>query len=303
MSNPVATDTRIRDHVQRLGEKYPPIPLPSADFTMHDPRAVRERFADVLSYMARVEMEVERNVLELAVLLPGSSDVDRTFANDVWGPQEEHHGALLDELGRRIGLPPTEADLDTISPRIRVLGALAHIRPVHDVIRLLYYLTGAATERSATIAYQGFSDGLGEMGETAVQRTVIDAIKAQEPGHFAFYRMSATQLVQSGALAPWQLALARFLRSRSFGLVGAGNREQRADYGALIVQMDLESQIEHHVRDIARVESHLLWSHRQGMKVPAYALRAFREAADLYRARYESNSAPLGVERELVSCR
>ncbi len=296
MSTPKVTASRIAEHVARLGEKHPPIALDSADFTMADPTAVRERFADVLSYMARVEMEVERNVLELAVLLPGANDTDRTFANDVWGPQEQQHGALLDELTRQIGLPPTDADLDTISPRIRVLGALAHIRPVQDVIRLLYYLTGAATERSATIAYQALSDGLGEMGETAVQRTVVDAIKAQEPGHFAFYRMSATELVESGALAPWQLQLARFLRSRTFGLVGAGTPEQRADYGALIVQMELEQTIEHHVRDIARVESHLLWAHRQGMRVPRYALEAFRDAARLYRERAERRP-----ERELVA--
>jgi hypothetical protein len=285
MSSPTTSESRIREHVQRLGEKYPPIALQSADFTMCDPDGVRERFADVLSYMARVEMEVERNVLELAILLPGSSEVDQTFANDVWGPQEEHHGALLDELGRRIGLPATQADLHTVSPKVRLLGALAHLPAVHEVIRLLYYLTGAATERSATIAYQSLSEGLESMGETAVQRTVIHAIKAQEPGHFAFYRLSATELVESGALAPWQLHLARFLRSKTFGLVGAGTREQRADYGALIVQMDLEDRIEHHVRDIARVESHLLWAHRQGMKVPAYAVKAFQDAADLYRER------------------
>jgi hypothetical protein len=285
MSSPTTCESRIREHVQRLGEKYPPIALQSADFTMCDPDGVRERFADVLSYMARVEMEVERNVLELAILLPGSSEVDQTFANDVWGPQEEHHGALLDELGRRIGLPATQADLHTVSPKVRLLGALAHLPAVHEVIRLLYYLTGAATERSATIAYQSLSEGLESMGETAVQRTVIDAIKAQEPGHFAFYRLSATELVESGALAPWQLQLARFLRSKTFGLVGAGTREQRADYGALIVQMDLEDRIEHHVRDIARVESHLLWAHRQGMKVPAYAVKAFQDAADPYRER------------------
>jgi hypothetical protein len=285
MSNPKVSAVRIREHVERLGERYPPIPLDSADFTVRDPAGVRQRFADVLTYMARVEMEVERNVLELAVLLPGSPESDQLFANDVWGPQEEHHGALLDELGRQLGLPPTQADLDTISPKIRLLGALAHLQPVHEIIRLLYYLTGAATERSATIAYQALSDGLAQLGEHAVKRTVVDAIKAQEPGHFAFYRMSATHLVQSGALSPWQLQLARFLRSRTFGLVGARTREQRADYGALIVEMDLERELEQHVRDIARVEAHLLWVNDQGMSVPAYALKAFRDAAQLYRER------------------
>ena len=40
------------------------------------------------------------------------------------------------------------------------------------------------------------------MGETALERTVIGPIKVQEPGHFAFYRMSAQEMVQTGVLAP-----------------------------------------------------------------------------------------------------
>ncbi|GAB3676766.1 GTP-binding protein LepA [Angustibacter aerolatus] len=285
MSTPRADDQRIRDHVTRLGELHPPIDPASADYSMRDVAAVRDRFADVLAYMARVEMEVERNVLELAVLLPGSSDVDRTFANDVWSPQEERHGVLLDTLVGHLGLPPVQADLDTVSPKVRLLGALAHLPALHEVIRLLYYLTGAATERSATIAYQSMSASLAEMGEHALRETVVDAIKAQEPGHFAFYRLSATHLVQSGALSPWQLHLARFLRSRTFGPVGANGAEQRTDSGAVLVQLGLEDRIEHHVRDIARVESQLLWAQREGMAVPPYALRAFREAAERYRER------------------
>src|SRR5947209_18933032 len=125
MTNPTVTADRIRDHVDRLGEKHPPIPLDSADLTVHDPVAVRERFAQVLAYMARVEMEVERNVLELAVLLPGSSGTDEVFAQQVWGPQEEHHGALLDALGQRIGLPPAPPGPDPVGPRIPLLGARA----------------------------------------------------------------------------------------------------------------------------------------------------------------------------------
>src|SRR3954451_15174497 len=57
MSGPHVDALRIRDHVRRLGEKHPPIPLAGADFRMLDPRRVRERFAGPLDYMARVEME------------------------------------------------------------------------------------------------------------------------------------------------------------------------------------------------------------------------------------------------------
>lgn len=116
MTAPRVDARRIRDHVARLGEQHPPVNLNAADYHLVDTRAVRDRFAHSLAYMARVEMEVERNVLELAVLLPGVSETDRLFYADVWGPQEAHHGILLDTLGQRLGLPATTPDLDTLAP-------------------------------------------------------------------------------------------------------------------------------------------------------------------------------------------
>ena len=285
MSGPKVDAIKIREHVERLGERHPPIDLATADYSVSDRRVVRSRFGEVLEYMARVEMEVERNVLELAVLLPGVSETDRLFYAEVWGPQEAHHGILLDTLGQRLGLPPATPNLGPVPARIRVLGAIAHLPIVHEVIRLLYYLTGAATEKAAMIAYQAMSDGLKQMGETAIQHTIVDAIKIQEPGHFAFYRLSAQEMVQTGVLAPWQLHLARLLRSRNFGLVGAKTRNQRTDYGGVIVNLRLEADIERNVRDIVRVETQLLWARKNGLDVPAYALKAFRDAADLYRER------------------
>ena len=166
-----------------------------------------------------------------------------------------------------------------------MLGAIAHLPFVHEVIRLLYYLTGATTEKAAMTAYQAMSDGLKHMGETAIQHTIVDAIKVQEPGHFAFYRLSALEMLQTGILAPWQLHLARLLRSRNFSLVGAKSREQRIDYGGVIVNLGLDEDIERKVRDIVRVETQLLWARKNGLDVPTYALKAFRDAADLYQER------------------
>lgn len=285
MSAPRVDATRIREHVLRLGDKHPPVDLASADYTTRDAAAVRRRFAQPLDYMARVEMEVERNVLELAIMLPGVGETDRLFYADVWGPQEEHHGVLLDTLVQQLGLPPTRPNLDPPTPQVRLLGALAHVPAVHEIIRLMYYLTGASTEKSAMLAYSSMSAELDAMGETALKRTVIDAIKVQEPGHFAFYRMSAQELVESGALAPWQLRLARFLRSRAFSLVGAKSPEGRADFGGVIVNLGIEDELERNVRDITRVETQLLWAEHEGMDVPGYALKAFRDAAESYRAR------------------
>ena len=285
MATPRVDADRIRDHVDRLGQQHQPSDLASVDYTGRDPQVVRDRFAGVLQYMGRVEMEVERNVLELAILLPDASDVDRTFYAGVWSPQEAHHGIVLDTLIHQLGLPATEPNLRHVPARVRVLGVLAHLPAVQEIIRLLYYLTGAATEKSAMLAYQAMSDGLGNLGEAAIKETVVDAIKVQEPGHFAFYRLSATHLLQSGALTPWQLHLARFLRSRSFGLVGAHSRQERGDFGRVIVDLGLDTDLHRTLRDIVRVENHLLWARDNGLPVPQYALAAFRDAVELYKDR------------------
>ena len=280
-----------RADAARIAERHPPIDLASADYAVRDPRVARQRFGVALDYMARVEMEVERNVLELAVLLPEVSESDRRFYAEVWGPQEERHGILLDTLSQHLGMPPVAANTEDVPRSVRMLGLLSHLTPVHEVIRLLYYLTGAATEKAAMMAYSSMSEGLAEMGETSVQRTVVDAIKVQEPGHFAFYRLSAQELVESGALAPWQMHLARLLRSRAYGLVGAKSPEQRTDFGGVIVELGLDDDLERSVRDISRLESQLLWAHEAGMSVPGYALRAFRDAAASYRERLVAGQA------------
>lgn len=285
MSKTLVTRERILSHVKNLGENHPPVPLHSVDRTIKRPALVRERFADVLDYMARVEMEVDRNVLELLVLLPGVDETNRLFYQDVWQPQEHHHGLILDQLQTDLGLPAATPNLTEISPKVRVMGLLSHLGPVQDVIKLLYYLTGAATEKSAMLAYTQMNKDLKSMGEDAIVNTIISPIKVQEPGHFAFYRMSADELLQSGKLAPWQLHLARIVRSKSFGLVGAGNKEQRGEYGGVLVNLGLDLDLEKSLRDIARVETEMLWAHKKGLKVPSYVWRAFQESIDLYKAR------------------
>ncbi len=135
------------------------------------------------------------------------------------------------------------------------------------------------------MAYTVLGDGLAEMGERAIATTVIAPIKRQEPGHLAFYAMSARAMVAGGELAPWQLRLARFLRARSFGLVGVNRPSQRADAGAMMVAMGLDAELERYARDISRVEAELLWARRRGMEVPGYVLAALRDAVEAHRGR------------------
>lgn len=271
--------------MDRLEEEHPPLTLAAVDFTVRRPQVVLQRYGRVLDYMARAELEVDRNAKELAILLPEPPEVDRYFYSEVWQPQEAMHGVILDELQRRLGAPASQPNLDAVSVKIRVLGALAHLTPVQDVIRMLYYLTGMTTERSALLAYHRLQDGMEQLGETAVADTVITPIRRQEPGHYAYYRMSADQLWSR--LTEWQRWLVRRLRAASFAPVGANNPDELADVGDMMRQLDLTgaAEVEAFAEQASRVERDLLWAETSGLRVPAYITGSFREALRLAEAR------------------
>src|SRR6478609_3805686 len=279
MAHVSTIDARLADHVDRLGLEHPPIDLASVDYAVRRPDVFNERFGHVLDYMARVELEVDRNVIELTTLLPNPPEIDRRFYADVWQPQEIQHGLILDELQVRLGRPGAEPDLTSLGVKMRTLGALAHLDAFQDVCRMLYYLTGMATERSAVLAYNLLHDGVVEMGETAVAQTVIAPIRRQEPGHYAFYQLSARGLWAE--LAAWQKWMVRRMRALSFSPVGANDEEQLADFGDVMRTLHLGGAADDFAQQVSRVEQDLLWAHRRGLRVPPYVARAFREAVEL----------------------
>jgi hypothetical protein len=283
VTRPRLLEVRLAEHVERLGEDHPPIDLASVDYSVRDPDMFGRRFGHVLDYMARVELEVDRNVLELMTMLPDPPEVDRRFYADVWQPQEIRHGLILHELQTRVGRPPASPDTDSVSAKIKVLGALGRIDKLQDVTRMLYYLTGMATERSAVLAYNLLHEGVRELGEHAVSDTVIAPIRRQEPGHYAFYKMSAQGL--AAQLAPWQRWLVRRLRTISFAPVGVNNAEQRADFGDLMLTLGITHELHSFAETIARVERELLWARDAGMRVPPYVVARFRSAVEAAEAR------------------
>jgi hypothetical protein len=281
------TQRKIAEHVQRLGELYPPIRLDSVDRTIKRPRLVAKKFGHVIDYLARVELEVDRNVLELLVFLPDVDDTNKTFYADVWQPQEIQHGLILDRLQQDLGRTAAEPQLE-VSFGIKILGALAHLKPIQEIAKLMYFLTGASTERQAVLAYNKINRGMQQLGETAISETIITPIKQQEPGHFAFYQMSATAMIQHKVLKPWQLFLIRVMRESSYHLVGTNHMKRyKADMGGVMATLGLDDDLEAYAREVGRVENRLLWAHKQGMDFPPYILKAIRESVDLYRERLE----------------
>jgi hypothetical protein len=283
VSRATYSEARLADHVDRLGLEHPPIDLATVDYSVRRPAELDRRYGHVLDYMARVELEVDRNVLELTTLLPDPPAIDRRFYAEVWQPQEIRHGLILDELQVHLGRPAAAPDLTTVGVKLRILGAFAHLHPFQDVCRMLYYLTGMATERSAVVAYNLLYEGVVELGEDAVAQTVIAPIRRQEPGHYAFYQLSARGLWTQ--LAGWQRWLVRRMRSLSFAPVGASNAAQRADFGDVMRSLHLGGESDGFAAQISRVERDLLWAHRRGLEVPPYVAKAFREAVELAEAR------------------
>ncbi|WP_244930743.1 GTP-binding protein LepA [Nocardioides sp. W7] len=283
MAEGTRTALRLARHVDRLEAEHPPIDLGSVDWTVRRPVEFEERFGHVLDYMARVELEVDRNVLELMTMLPDPPEIDRRFYADVWQPQETRHGLILDRLQVELGRPSAEADLTSIGSKLKVLGALGRWPAFQDVSRMIYYLTGMATERSAVLAYNLLHDGVVEMRESAVAETIVAPIKRQEPGHYAFYQLSARGLWAE--LAGWQKWFVRRLRTLSFAPVGANNGDQLADFGELMATLGITAQVDDFAAQISRVEAELLWAQRRGLKVPPYVVAAFREAVEKAAAR------------------
>ena len=153
---------------------------------------------------------------------------------------------------------------------------------------MLYYLTGMSTERSAVLAYNLLHDGVAEMGETAVAETIVAPISRQEPGHYAFYKMSARGLAEQ--LAPWQRWLVRRLRALSFAPVGANNAEQKADFGDLMETLGITATLD----DLRRARSPASSASccgraTDGMRVPPYVARG------LPRGRRARRRAPIGL--------
>ncbi|WP_188111139.1 GTP-binding protein LepA [Nocardioides antri] len=280
---PRSSTSRLQTHVARLEQEHPPLDVASVDFTVRRPRKVIERYGRVLDYMARTELEVERNVRELDVLMPDPPELDQYFYRHVWGPQELQHGLILDRLQAELGLPLSAPNVSTIPLKLRVLGGIAHVAAVQDVVRMLYYLTGMTTERSAVLAYQHLHEGLVAMGEDAIADTAVAPIRRQEPGHYAYYQMSARQLW--ARLSPWQQWLTRRLRSISFAPVGANSSQELRQVGDMMLAFDIRerAEIDEFARTVARSETELLWAQEAGLGAPSYVADAFARCLELAR--------------------
>ena len=108
---PSALERRLTAHVDRLADEHPPLRIEDVDFTVRDPAGFERRYGHVLGYMARVELEVDRNVLELtdagqATLVPAvhaSDEAEQQLLAELDDTEAAQLRTLLTRLARDRG--------------------------------------------------------------------------------------------------------------------------------------------------------------------------------------------------------
>ena len=215
----------LEARVGRL-EDDPPIGLDAVDLTVADPAPLRDRFEEILGYIATVEGAVPQNVAEITTLLPDLDEQDLRFLS-VWSSHELAHAAIFDALRTELGLaqwddggPVSSVVPDPVRPRLsfRALGVLSASRWLQDVFKLLYLSRGAMHEHMTYDCYRHLGAHFASLGEEALVRTVTEPIRRQEAAHLGYYRLAAT--TQRARMTPAQVGLVRWLTVHTYSPVG-----------------------------------------------------------------------------------
>lgn len=261
-----------------------PIDVDSVDYDFKDPEVVAKSFAATLGYLARVELDVERNVQEVQVVFGDHlPEVDRTFV-DLWGPQELHHGYILERATEQLGLPAPAVDLN-IGASLKAAGLLGKYVPgLKDALFYSYMTTGVVTEAAASRIYRIWSDQLKLRGEGAFAVTAIDRINKQEPKHLAYYKMRGEQV--RGTLSEWQLRLARAVKERSVPLTGVRNQWHKVQLGKLVMELtggdeQLSPEYLELIMQVENVYRKMMFYSENGGYVPGIVTRSIAECREI----------------------
>jgi hypothetical protein len=217
----ISSEEALGDRIGRL-EADPAISLAAVDLAIVDPDRLRRQFDEVFYYFALVEGEVAQNAVDIAAILPDLDECDHRFLA-VWSSHEVAHSAIFDAIRAELGLP-AGAPSDTPSARrtFRAMGALAQVRWVHDVLKLVYLARGAMHERLTLEAYTRLGAKLSSLGEHSLTRTVTDPIRHQEAGHLGYYKAAAA--AHRAGLSQTQRSAARLISEWTYAPVGAPGR-------------------------------------------------------------------------------
>lgn len=250
------------------------------DFTVHHPHEMRLRLAPALDAFARVELEVERNIREVAALLPHQDEQTQRFVR-VWSEQEIPHGVVFERLLAQLELPPANPDLTSVNPALRVLGRLSSVPGVQDVLMFIYLSIGAMHERLTATGYDLLRDRMEEIGEHGIVTTALRPIRAQESGHYAYYRNAA--LITRERLSAWQLHLARMVRTRTYHPIGATTPSNTAAFARTAVLLTGTTDLDEFAIPVQRLAQQLLVRQDDGLVLPPFVRGALSDAVDSIR--------------------
>ncbi len=277
----------LEQRLQKL-ETDGPLQLDSIDFSVVNPGLLQQQTGAALTYFARVELEAERNSKEVKALLPNMDETTTRFLR-VWEDQEVVHGRYFDRLLAEAGLPAAQPELGKVGRQIKVAGFFAHIGPVRQALQFDYLSLAAGHERLTAAGYMQLRRRLMDIGERAIVETGIDKIRPQESAHFAYYRAAA--LDERRKLTPWQLHFVQARRRHMYAPVGAGNNDQKADFGHAMTQLvdpaipDQAAELASLTAPVHKVVSELVWKSQQGLDVPNVVLDSLKESVALYQGR------------------
>ncbi len=214
--------TTVDDRLRHVATKQPLV-FDQIDFTVHDPDDLRATLAAPLEYAQRVEAAVVTSGIE--TLLPRRDTRIQEFL-ELWTDDEHGHARALAELMTILEIEPKPIGEAPLPVHNRILGRVAaRSESVHDMIATIWGVAGAMNEHLAMAAYTRIDSMLQARGERALHETLFRRLRAHESAHKSFYAAIATE--HWARLDAWQRRLARFVVTRTYAPVGAGEAKDR----------------------------------------------------------------------------
>ena len=285
---------------------HDPIDIETVDRTLNNPELLREKYGETMQYFGEIENRVEQNANQLQALLPYMDEPTKEFIA-AWEAQELVHGAIFDQAMADIGMTPYAFDPSDVSRGFKLGGELSRIPDIDKVLQFLYLTTGALHERLTAKGYIGLIDSLKQDGEIALAETAVKPINRQEGKHLGYYKEAA--LVQRDKLSPWQLALAREIKTRTYAPVGAMDNKHKMRFGKVIKVVRGDHTVEEMAEPVQKVAEQLFVDEKKQfllLKLGKKALQRFTPASEVAIEMLEQkvNGLPLPkfVEKALYDC-
>jgi hypothetical protein len=255
-----------------------PITPDQVDWEIVNPAALNERLGHILPYFQRVETEA--TVAPLITMLPNSPDGYFERGVRIWSSQEQPHGELARQLRLHLGHDAPVVPDPEVPIHNRAIGFLTkNVTSLHEVFELVANITATMHERLVIRGYKAEDEILVDMHEFGLSKTYTRRVLPQEGMHGSYFGLVAETLI--ARLKPWQKAMARGIVFRTYAPVGAGSKEDKADFGEVALTL-VGDDVNQLVVPIHETAVRLVG---EGHPVPQFVLKAITECIEAAKAR------------------